>query len=250
MSSYSGAWRRQTLPAARVARHPEIHPEHATPVDVPDPTIADLTGAPQLPTEWSEGQYEQLPVGSLFVDQTPVSHDAPIGALPGVDLETAQALAGAARSVDLGAFDQRKWERPRYQETGSGHTEIVSGDNQGDSPETLRYQEKGVGVGIDPDARSNRGIRRQATGPAVIDMHWYGSEMRPRYAQTAQGSTVRPAVPGRQNNTPLEGAGTILRPDNWAAPVVRRSAPQWDQAHAEDTQAAGPADFGLGSWGL
>lgn len=249
---FSGAWRRNTLPASRMPLKPGIDPEHARPTDAADPQSRDMTGAPLLPDEWALGQYVQGFVPSEYVDLTPTSHEVGVGMLPGVDIETAQAAGGRARSEDLGAMDARDFERPRYQEDGSAHAELVGHDLEGTSPGTLRYQESGVGVGIDPYARTSRRIHRRPTGPAVFDMRMFGPEMRPRYVQTAKGSRVRGPVPDRQVNTPPEGAGVILRPDNWAAPVVRRSAPRWDQSVTTDqTLPAGPDDdFGLGRWGL
>lgn len=249
--SYSGAWKRQTLPDSRVPLKPGIDPEHAHPTDVPDPQHQDLTGAPTLPDEWSEGQYLQEFIPSGYVDLTPASHEVGVGMLPGVDLETAQAVGGRARSEDLGAMDARDYDRPQYQEDGSAHAEIVHHDLEGTSPGTLKFQEKGVGVGIDPHARSDRRIVRRPVGPSIFDMRRFDAEHRPRYVKTAQGSKVRGPVPGRQVNTPPEGAGTILRPDNWAAPVVRRSAPQWDQGATTDaTVPDTTGNFGLGAWGL
>lgn len=247
---YSGAWRRAALPVSRVPLKPGPDPEHARPTDTPDPQNYDLTGAPLLPGEWAGGQYLQGFVPSAYVDLTPVSHEVGVGFLPGVDQDQAAAVGSRARSEDLGAMDARDFERPQYQEDGSAHAVVVNGDLAGTSPGTLRYQEKGVGVDIDPYARSNVGIRRRPTGPAVYDMRWYDESMRPRLSKNAQGSKVRPAVPGRQVNTPPEGAGTILRPDNWAAPIVRRSAPAWDQAAATDEVMDTTGNFGLGSWGL
>lgn len=252
--SYSGAWKRATLPVSQVPLKPGIDPEHSRPSADPDQTYAqsfiDSTGAPLLPDEWASGQYVQDPVPSLFFDATPVDHETGLGFLPGVTPEEAQDLGGWARSQDLGAMDARDFDRPQYQEDGSVHAEIVNRDLQGASPADLKYDEKGVGVGIDPDARSNRRITRRPTGPAIFDMRWYGEQMRPRYSHTASGSRERGAVANRQQNTPPEGAGSILRPDNWAAPVVRRSAPSWDQGFATDEQVPASGNFGLGSWGL
>jgi hypothetical protein len=248
--SFAGAWKRATLPQSRLPLKPGVDPEHARPVDAPDPQSQDRTGAPPMPVEWSGGQYLQEFVPSGYIDATPVSHETGVGFLPGVDLETAQAVGGRARSEDLGAMDVRDFERPAYQEDGSTHGEIVSPDWHGASPEDLVYDSKGVGVAIDPYARSNRRITHRPVGPALFDARWYGEQMRPRYLHTAQGSKARGPVPGRLVNTPTEGAGTILRPDNWTAPVVRRSAPSWDQGSASDTQVPASGDFGLGSWGL
>jgi hypothetical protein len=254
-SNYAGAWKRATLPVAQVPLKPGIDKEHSQPSDAPDPSYlvsyVDRTGAPTLPDEWDQGQYAQDFVPSDFTDQTPESHEIGVGFLPGVTQQDAQAIGGAARSVDLGALDARDFERPAYQEDGSTHGEIINADLLGASPADLKYDEKGVGVGIDPFARSNRRILHRPTGPAKYDARWFDESMRPRYLHTAQGSAVRTVVPGRQANTPDSGSGVILRPDNWAAPVVRRSAPSWDQSFATDAEtpvAAG--DFGLGSWGL
>lgn len=253
MGTYSGAWKRTTLPRSSVPLKPGIDPQHARPTDSPDPQSVDMTGAPLLPDEWSGGQYVQGFVPSMFVDQTPTDHySTGRGFLPGVDLETAQRIGGAARSEDLGAFEARDFDRPAYQETGSGHDEIINTDLRGASPDDLRYEEKGVGVGNDPYARSNRRITRTPTGPAFFDTRWYGEEMRPRYPHTAAGSApaVGP-VAGRQQNTPPEGRGGILRPDNWAAPVLRRASASWDQAFVTDAETpVAPGDFGLGTWGL
>jgi hypothetical protein len=254
-ASYSGAWKRATLPVSQVPLKPGIDREHSHPSDAPDPSYVvsyvDGTGAPTLPDEWTGGQYVQDPVPSEFSDQTPVSHEVGTGFLPGVDVDEAQRIGGWARSQDLGAMDARDYERPAYQEDGSTHGEIISRDLAGASPADLKYDEKGVGVGIDPDARSNRRITRRPTGPAQFDSRWFDPSMRPRYLHVAQGSHVRQQVPGRQANTPDSGSGVILRPDNWAAPVVRRSAAGWDQPFATDAQTpTAPGDFGLGSWGL
>ena len=248
---YTGAWkRRASMPVAPVPLKPGIDPEHYRPTDEPDPQHLDLTGAPILPDEWAGGHLIQPFIPSEYVDLTPLSHEEGVGFLPGVDQETAQRVGGRARSEDLGAMDARDFERPLYQEDGSAHAEIVHAPLDGASPQTLQYQEKGVGVGIDPHARSDRRITRRPTGPAVFDMRWFGEEMRPRFVKNAQGSRVRPPVPGRQVNTPTEGSGRILRPDNWAAPIVRRSAPQWDQAATTDEEIPTTGNFGLGSWGL
>jgi hypothetical protein len=259
VSNYGGAWRRATLPRSLVPGKPDIDREHSHPSPNLDPTAAhqdyvDTTGAPGLPVEWDQGQYAQDPVASAFFDHTPVSHEDGLGFLPGVDQPSAQAAGGAARSVDLGAPDVRDYDRPRYQGDGSSHVEQLNVDLDGESPATLRYQFKGVGVDIDEFARTNRAIRRRPTGPPTYDMRWYDESMRPKYAPAAHGSRVRPAVAGRLENTPPEGAGTILRPDNWATPVARRLGPNWDTGLVTDgseSPSFGSADnFGLGSWGL
>jgi hypothetical protein len=249
---YAGAWRRAVLPVSKVPLKPGIDPEHAKPSDTPDPNWTDGTGAPTLPAEWSGGQYLQGNVASAFVDETPTDHMHGLGFLPGVDLETAQQLGGLARSEDLGNMDARDYERPAYQEDGSTHGVIVNTDLQGASPADLKYDEKGVGVGLDPYARSNTHITHAPTGPATFDMRWYGEEMRPRYQHNAQGSRAAAAVPNRTQLTPDSPRGVILRPDNWAAPIIRRSNPGWDQPWTQDgeAQAATGGDFGLGSWGL
>ena len=250
MASYSGAWKRSTLPISKVPLKPGLDPEHAAPVDEPEPTWQDQTGAPQLPTEWSGVTYEQLPAPSAYVDRTPVSHEVGVGMLPGVDQETAQFVGGRARSVDLGAADARDFERPSYQEDGSTHTDVVSRPLDGTSPQTLLYQEKGVGVSIDPDARSNRSIRRRPTGPAQYDSRWYADQMRPRYQKQAKGSAPASApVAGRSVFNSPEAKNVIMRPDNWADPIIRRSPSDWDQP-AETDQQVGGADFGLGRYGL
>jgi hypothetical protein len=250
---YSGAWRRTVIPVSKVPLKPGIDPEHARPADTPDPNWTDGTGAPQLPTEWSSGQYLQDNVPSAYSDQTPVDHTIGLGFLPGVTQAEAAQLGGSARSQDFGASDVRDYKRPNYQEDGSTHGVIVNTDLQGASPADLKYDEKGVGVGLDPYARSNTHITHRPTGPATYDMRWWNEQMRPRYAHNAVGSKVAPAVPNRTQLNPDSGRGTILRPDNWAAPVLRRSNPGWDQPATTDdtTQAyAAGGDFGLGSWGL
>lgn len=252
---YSGAWKRATLPVSLVPLKPGIDPEHAHPSDAPDPTYAlsyvDMTGAPTLPTEWDGGQYVQDYVPSEFTDQTPVSHEIGVGFLPGMDTEEAQRIGGWARSQDLGAPDSRDFERPQYQEDGSAHDEILNRDLNGASPADLKYDEKGVGVGIDPYARTNRRITRRPTGPALYDSRWFDPAMRPRYLHTAQGQSEKPVVPGRQVNTPDSPRNVTLRPDNWAAPIIRRSSAGWDQPYATDAETpVSGADFGLGSWGL
>jgi hypothetical protein len=253
--TYAGAWKRATLPRSLVPGKPPIDREHSAPSDAPDPTYVlsyvDTTGAPLLPDEWTGGQYVQEPVGSAFTDQTPVTHDDGRGFLPGVDQPEAQRIGGYARSIDLGAPDVRDWERPRYQGDGSGHVEIRNPDLDGESPATLKYLEKGVGVDIDPYARTNRAIRRRPTGPATYDNRDWTPGMRPKYQPNRHGSIpARGPVANRQNNISPEGAGAILRPDNWAAPVVRRVAASWDQAFVTDGTPAPAGDFGLGSWGL
>jgi hypothetical protein len=253
--TYSGAWKRATLPVSKVPLKPGIDPEHSRPSDAPDPSYAssfvDSTGAPMLPDEWAGGQLVQNFVPSQYVDQTPVSHEDGVGFLDGVTQQEAQAIGGHARSIDLGAPDVRDWERPQYQEDGSAHGEIVSTDLHGASPTDLQYDEKGVGVGIDPYARSNRRITRRPTGPAVYDMRWFDEQMRPRYVHTAQGQDAQPQVANRGVNTPDSPRGVILRPDNWANPIMRRSASGWDQSATVDEQPMTAGDsFGLGSWGL
>ena len=249
-TQYAGAWKRATLPDNQLPLKPGIDPEHSKPTDTLDPNAVDNTGAPQLPYEWSGGQYLQAFVPSEFVDFTPESHEIGVGFLPGVDQETAQYIGGRARNEDLGASDQSGYARPQYQEDGSTHQEIYNTDLHGASPGNLVYAEKGVGVALDPYARTNRRIKEFATGPVEYDMRWYGSEMRPRYLHTGAGSKpARGPVAGRQPNSPPEGAGSILRPDNWAPAIVRRAAPSWDQPFATDAEV--PASgFGLGSWGL
>lgn len=252
MATHSGAWKRTVIPVSRVPGKPGIDPQHAHPSDPPDPTWTDHTGAPGLPVEWADGQYMQDNVPSMFVDNTPGDHMQGLGFLPGVDQETAAYLGGQARMIDFGAGDVRDFERPAYQETGSTHGVIVNQDLQGASPADLKYDEKGVGVGIDPYARSNTHITHSPTGPATFDSRWYQESMRPRYQHNGQGSApaVGP-VPGRNQGQSDAGRGSILRPDNWAAPVVRRSAPSWDQAFVTDAESpTSPGSFGLGSWGL
>lgn len=248
MAGFTGAWRRRTRPSGDPPLWPGLDPEHANPVDPPDPTMGDLTGAPGMPLEWAEGQYAQDPVASMFNDQTPVSHEAVVGDLPGVDTREAQAIGGAARSIDQGAFDQRKYSRPMYQETGSTHADVYNHDLRGDSPETLLYDRAGVGQPHDPDARSNRWSRHFPTGPARFDMRWFDASMRPRYQRNAVGSREREAVPNRTQYVSPYGAGTILRPDNWAVPIVRRTAQAPD--YATDAVEGAQTDFGLGRWGL
>lgn len=250
MATYAGAWKRATLPVSLVPLKPGIDPQHAKPTDTPDPNNVDGTGAPLLPEQWSGGQYVQEFVPSTYVDNTPVNHEFGTGMLPGATQEEAQAIGGAVRSVDLGAMDARDYDRPHYQEDGSAHVEILNADLLGASPADLKYDEKGVGIGIDPYARSNRAIRRRPSGPATYDMRWYGEQMRPRYVHTATGSRAYPAVAGRSQNAPPEGAGAILRPDNWAAPIVRRSSDEWGQTFATDAEVPTAGNFGLGSWGL
>lgn len=246
----TGGWKRRAVRGAQdPPRHPGIDPEHASPVDAPDPTMGDLTGAPGLPAEWAGGQYLQGPVASEYVDLTPVDHMHGLGALPGVSLEDAQARAGRVRSEDWGADDQRSFERPRYQEHGRRHTEMVSQGLGGASPETLRYQVEGVESPIDPHARHNRRVARWHE-PGPVDMHWYGPEKRPRYLKTATGSRERDAVPARTQHVSPFGAGRIERPDNWAPAVVRRSPRDWSESSAVDAAPQPGADFGLGSWGL
>lgn len=248
--TYRGAWARATLPQSRVPLKPPIDPEHSRPTDGPDPQSHDMTGAPNLPVEWSQGQYLQDFVPADYVDMTPADHVHGVGFLPGVTREEAADIGTRARSEDLGNMDRDEF-RPQYQEDGSAHGVIVNSPLSGASPGDLQYDEKGVGVALDPYARSNTHITHRPVGPAVFDMRWYGEQMRPRVVHNAQGSKVRGPVPNRLVNTPDSGAGTILRPDNWANTVVRRSAPQWDQSSAVDTTTqTGPADFGLGSWGL
>lgn len=252
-TQFAGAWKRATLPISKVPLKPGIDPQHAQPTDPPDPSFFDYTGAPLLPLEWADGQYEQANVPSAFVDQTPVDHMHGLGFLPGVDLETAQYLGGRARNEDLGNMDARDYERPQYQEDGSTHGVIINGRLEGDSPGDLQYDLKGVGVPLDPYARSNTHITHRPTGPATYDMRWYGEQMRPRYVHTAEGSAPATGpVPNRTHLQPDSGRGAISRPDNWAAPVVRRSAADWGQAFstAAETPVDSSGDFGLGSWGL
>lgn len=248
----SGAWKTQTRVRERVPLVQQIDPQHISPDTVQDVAYVDTTGAPYVPAELIDGQYEQAPVPSMYVDLTPVDdHEFGVGDQPGIDQREARDLGGRARSVDMGAVSATSYA-PKVARDGTYEVlRVRNHDNDGASPATVALRnETGVGVASDFAARPNTRIQRWRD--RFIDMHWWDASMRPLPVTTAKVAAEMPEVANRsQWVSPF--AGNQVQPGPWQEPQERRTPRSWDEGMTTDgTQqlALSEQHFGLPMWGL
>lgn len=263
MGTYSGAWKRAVVGRPPVRLKPDADPRHAgtDSHDAADPGAgvaywqAD-TIVPAIPPEWMGDQYVQMPtMQHLAFDATPRDHAEGGGAGWGQSTLAAQDIRTDDHARDFGAVEAREYN-PQATREGT-HTVVILDDDQnaGNSPgyPQTRY-DRGVGVASDPYARVGRRTFRWRD--RVIDMHRWDPEGRASAARFAYSAPAQPAM--TNGNQYVSASPTLARfgqagvgtPDQFVAPVQRRSPREWGESVTTDGASNLGESYGLTSWGL
>lgn len=257
---YAGAWaRKASQPTLAVPLKQATDPEHSrpdpNPNGAPENWVA-TANAPSLPADLMQEPFYTPIGGGGPVDMEPLNPEYGPGAAPGITQRESQDEMLGWHETDLGSVAARQYQaltsRDDAQPPGNGpHVALITDPVlDGDSPQTLVYEQTGYGKAIDPGARLGRRIARWWN--RTIDMHWYNPEYRPMVARYAEPPNVTPAVaqggplvsPFPSNNT------TRSSPDAFVNPQLRRTPVPWDEPLTTDGTAAYLGDSGLPGWGL
>jgi hypothetical protein len=234
--------------------HGPLDPEHLNPTPEPEPgpipwvstapgpaiPEAALGGDVELPSPWGIGPtYEPEPGRT-------------VGVLPGVSLEEAQRIRGAAHGQDDGSYAANEWTHV-YDRDGTPHLDVTEQTpGMGTSPSTVAVRNvTGVESPLDPGARRGRVMRRWMD--RRIDMHRYEPQFPPKTVRNVTTAQVQPAPANHtQRDSPFATVVSSLAgmapPDRWVEPQLRRTPRDWQETATTDGTVPGGV-FGLGSWG-
>lgn len=259
-----GSWNRRIETPQEVPLVSQRDPQHLTPE--PDPNNTGFTplwvnsaGAPLLPAEVeAQLRAKTLPTGTGPVDDTPQSHFYGRGVGPGLSTIESQDTMGPWHENDMGTPAVLAWSPmvDRDDAPGSPHADLTFGSNgEGASPESVRFQETGVGAPYDKGlSREGRWFRRWRN--RAIDMHRYPVDMRPLVPKTAY---IAPASPPPANamqlDSPFATAATFHAgtQDTFVQQVVRRTPRNWADPLSTDgsrDETAAAQSYGLRTYGL
>lgn len=261
--TFSGAWAARSQPYTSVPLTPGIDPQHAVPDADPNlapgqsPTWAQnpASAAPDLPLAFLEPLPDVGAPPGGPIDGT--NYQDTLGGLGfgnGLDVDQAVALR-VVHSEDDGSYASRVYRAGVNRDMEYSAALVTAAPGDGESPQTLKMQQTGVGAPTDQGhSRLSRILHRLALGP--IDMHrWEVAfrPLRPNYARPQQvivasdWSNLSPSTPNVLAYRPAPA-------DRFVAPMVRRTPGDWQEPYTSDgtgaTMAAAAGAFGLTSWGL
>lgn len=265
-NTYTNVWDKRTLNVSEAALKPGPDPQHSDPDPTPEyqqmtPMWVNSAGAPLLPEEIEAAtRARSLQTGDGPVDETPQSHFYGRGVGPGLSTIESQDTMAPYHEDDQGSVAANAWVAypDRDDTAGSPGVDIYFGEpGNGASPETLKFEEEGVGAPYDKGvSRIGRWTRRYRN--RTIDMHRYPVDMRPLTPRAAYIAPHQPTIgiEGNQLDSPFDTAATYRAGtmDQFVPQVVRRQPRNWAEPLSTDgtgdEQSTSAQSYGLRTYGL
>lgn len=262
---YSGSWASRSEQIPDVPLKPPVDPQHLTPDATPEftgmtPLWVNSAGAPLLPDEIAAATRNgALPSGIGPVDDTPQSHFYGYGTGPGLTTQESQEIMGPWHENDQGSVAAHAYvAMPDRDDVEGSPSAMIITDvaGNGASPETLRFQETGVGAPYDKGL-SRLGRWQKRYRQRIIDMHRYAVDQRPLVPQVATIARPQPVMAGpTQIDSPFDTSVTYQAgtSDRFVQQVVRRQPRNWaDPLSTDGTRdeaSAASQSYGLRTYGL